>query len=266
MLATSLAGFLVLRRAGRGGIGPLARRRSADSAMHRLEANAGGSLTVLGGIAAVPAGLSHRPGGRGAADRAAAPLVRPARSARWVRRRDRGRPLGHRSRAGRMAAGARTAELPHKPGNRDCSASAERRVLVRPWTAVLATPRLARVTSSFEWRVHREQHQRRPPAPKPPRPVQARRSSRCSRSTSRISRSRIRTRRARCSQTSRSRRSTSRSTSTPTPLVGHRLRGRRCKLEGKAETAGTVLFSLRAELRRRVPHPERAAGAACSRW
>ena len=38
------------------------------------------------------------------------------------------------------------------------------------------------------------------------------------------------------------------------------------KLEGKAESTGTRAVRLRPDLRRRVPHPERAAGTRCSRW
>ena len=37
------------------------------------------------------------------------------------------------------------------------------------------------------------------------------------------------------------------------------------KIEGKAEVAGHLLFSFDLLYRRRVPDPERAAGASCSR-
>ena len=95
------------------------------------------------------------------------------------------------------------------------------------------------------------------------RPERRSRSSWCSRSTSRISRSRIRTRRARCSKRT-SRRSTSQINVNAKPLAETDVEVE-LKLEGKAEVDGTRAVQLRAGLRRRVPHPERAAGAACSR-
>jgi UPF0716 family protein affecting phage T7 exclusion len=49
MLATTLAGFLVLRHAGRGGIARF-RVAVADTDVAGIEANAGGFLTVLAGL------------------------------------------------------------------------------------------------------------------------------------------------------------------------------------------------------------------------
>jgi UPF0716 protein FxsA len=49
MLATTLAGFLVLRRAGRGGIARF-RVAVADTDVAGIQANTGGFLTVLAGL------------------------------------------------------------------------------------------------------------------------------------------------------------------------------------------------------------------------
>src|SRR4051794_12459822 len=88
MLATTLAGFLVLRQAGRGGI---ARFRVAvtDSDVAGFQANTGGFLTVLAGLLLfLPGVLTHLAG--------AVLLIGPVRrwcgqSFRgWVRRRHPG--------------------------------------------------------------------------------------------------------------------------------------------------------------------------------
>ncbi len=260
MLATTLAGFLVLRRAGRG---RLARFRVAvaDTDVAGIQANTGGFLTVLAGLLLfLPGFLTDLIG--------AALLIGPVR--RWCGSDlpplgappQSGRPLDHRSRAGRMAAGAR-------PRAFEPFQTARPRLTSRPIAAFLSalerrvshTARLRQTDVTVRRRVHREHHQRRPG--RSPRDQSRRRSSRSWRNTSRISRSRIRTRRARCS-------------SQPQPQINisgqrqrqaagrHRHRGRaEARRQGRSRRHGAV--QLRARLRRRVPHPERAAGAACSR-
>ena len=109
MLATTLAGFLVLRRAGRGGIARF-RVAVADTDVAGIQANASGFLTVLAGLLLfLPGFLTDLVG--------VALLIGPVRRwcgrtfRRWVAPPQSGRSLHHRSRAGRMAAGA---------GTRDC--------------------------------------------------------------------------------------------------------------------------------------------------
>ena len=75
MLATTLAGFLVLRRAGRGGMARF-RVAVADTDVAGIQANTGGFLTVLAGLLLFLPGFLTDLIGRGAADRAGAPPVR----------------------------------------------------------------------------------------------------------------------------------------------------------------------------------------------
>ena len=91
------------------------------------------------------------------------------------------------------------------------------------------------------------------------RPTQARRSSRCWPSTSRISRSRTRTRRARCSQTRQQPQINIQINVNAKPLDRDRLRGR-AQARGQGRSRRQRAVQLRADVRRRVPHPERAAG------
>ena len=107
MLATTLAGVVVLRQAGRGRIAQF-RVAVSDAEITGIEANTAGFLTVLAGLLLVLPGFLTDLVGVGAADRSGAPLVRPQRSSgRWVGRRQDARTRRDRSRAGRMAAGAR---------------------------------------------------------------------------------------------------------------------------------------------------------------
>lgn len=75
MLATSLAGVMVLRRAGRARIARL-RVAVADSDNTWIEANTGGSLKVLAGVLLFLPRVPHRSDGAGAADRTGAPKLR----------------------------------------------------------------------------------------------------------------------------------------------------------------------------------------------
>ncbi len=114
MLATTLAGFLMLRRAGRGGI---ARFRVAVTDTANIQANASGLLTVLAGLLLfLPGFLTDLVG--------VALLIGPVRrwSSRtlrlWVRRRN----PADRSTIDLAPGDWRQVperELPHKPGNRD---------------------------------------------------------------------------------------------------------------------------------------------------
>jgi UPF0716 protein FxsA len=90
MLATTLAGFLVLRRAGRGSIARF-RVAVADSDVAGFQAHTGGFLTVLAGLLLfLPGFLTDLAG--------AVLLIRPVRRwcgqtfRRWVRRRHPGDP------------------------------------------------------------------------------------------------------------------------------------------------------------------------------
>ena len=90
MLATTLAGFLVLRQAGRGSIARF-RVAVADSDVAGFQAHTGGFLTVLAGLLLfLPGFLTDLAG--------AALLIRPVRRwcgqtfRRWVRRRHPGDP------------------------------------------------------------------------------------------------------------------------------------------------------------------------------
>src|SRR5215203_544027 len=105
MLATTLAGFVVLRRAGRGRIARF-RVAVADTDVAGIQGQHLGIPHRAGRPTAVPAGLPHRPGRRGAADRAGAPLVRQVLSAVGTAAQS-SRPLHHRPRTGRMGAIAR---------------------------------------------------------------------------------------------------------------------------------------------------------------
>jgi UPF0716 protein FxsA len=88
-LATSVAGFLVLRRAGRGGLAGI-RVAVADSDVTAIQANTGGFLTVLAGLLLLlPGFLTDLIGGLlliGPLRRRCGAAVRQAAS-----RRDRGR-------------------------------------------------------------------------------------------------------------------------------------------------------------------------------
>ena len=86
MLATTLAGFLVLRQAGRGGIARF-RVAVADTDVAGIQANTGGFLTVLAGLLLfLPGFLTDLVG--------AVLLIGPVRRwcgqtfRRWVRRRN----------------------------------------------------------------------------------------------------------------------------------------------------------------------------------
>ena len=88
MLATTLAGFLVLRRAGRGSIARF-RVVVADSDVAGVQANTGGFLTILAGLLLfLPGFLTDLAG--------AVLLIRPVRRwcgqtfRRWLRRRHPG--------------------------------------------------------------------------------------------------------------------------------------------------------------------------------
>jgi UPF0716 protein FxsA len=88
MLATTLTGFLVLRRAGRGGIARF-RVAVADSDVAGFQANTGGFLTILAGLLLfLPGFLTDLAG--------AVLLIGPVRRwcgqafRRWVRRRNPG--------------------------------------------------------------------------------------------------------------------------------------------------------------------------------
>jgi UPF0716 protein FxsA len=116
MLATTLAGFAVLRQAGRGGIARF-RVAVADSDVAGFQANTGGFLTVLAGLLLfLPGFLTDLAG--------AALLIGPVRRwcgqsfRRWVRRRN----PGDRSTID-LAPGEwqhlPDRELPHKSNNRD---------------------------------------------------------------------------------------------------------------------------------------------------
>jgi UPF0716 protein FxsA len=90
MLATTLMGFLVLRRAGRGGIARF-RVAVADTDVAGIQANTSGFLTVLAGLLLfLPGFLTDLVG--------AVLLIGPVRRwcgrtfRRWVRRRDTGDP------------------------------------------------------------------------------------------------------------------------------------------------------------------------------
>jgi UPF0716 protein FxsA len=114
MLATTLAGFLVLRRAGRGGI---ARFRVAVTDVAGIQANASGLLTVLAGLLLfLPGFLTNLIG--------VALLIGPVRRwcgrtfRLWVRRR---KPADRTTID--LAPGdweqLPERELPHKPDHRD---------------------------------------------------------------------------------------------------------------------------------------------------
>ena len=116
MLATTLAGFLVLRRAGRGGIARF-RVAVADTDVAGIQANTSGFLTVLAGLLLfLPGFLTDLIG--------VALLIGPVRRwcgrtfRRWVRRRN----PADRSTID-LAQGEwhqlPERELPYKPGNRD---------------------------------------------------------------------------------------------------------------------------------------------------
>ena len=151
MLATTLAGFLVLRRAGRSGIARF-RVAVADTDMTGIEANTGGILTVLAGLLLfLPGFLTDLVG--------VALLIGPVRRwcgavlRRWVRRRDPG------DRSVIDLAPGEWQQVPdreienksNKPRAR-LSGIARRPVLVRVRSAVLATPRLARPGTAFGFR------------------------------------------------------------------------------------------------------------------
>jgi UPF0716 protein FxsA len=114
MLATTMAGFLILRRAGRGGI---ARFRVAVTDTAGIQANASGFLTVLAGLLLfLPGFLTDLLG--------AALLIGPVRRwfgrtfRLWVRRRN----PADRSTIDLAPGDWRQMperELPHKPDNRD---------------------------------------------------------------------------------------------------------------------------------------------------
>ena len=116
MLATTLAGFLVLRRAGRGGIARF-RVAVADTDVAGFQANTSGFLTILAGLLLfLPGFLTDLIG--------VALLIGPVRRwcgrtfRQWVRRRD----PADRSTID-LAPGEwqqlPERELPHKRGNRD---------------------------------------------------------------------------------------------------------------------------------------------------
>jgi UPF0716 protein FxsA len=117
MLATTMAGFLVLRRSGRGGIARF-RVAVAESGIAGIQGNASSLLTVLAGLLLFLPGFLTDLIGIGL-------LIGPVR--RWCGKTLRLWAGGRRNPAGRstidLAPGEwqqmPERELPHKPGNRD---------------------------------------------------------------------------------------------------------------------------------------------------
>ena len=204
--------------------------------------------------------------GAAAADPPVAALVRRDLP-RWAaRRRDRGRPRGHRSRAERMAAGARPradrtgARTAARPPLRLAPC---RRVLVPAGSAVLATPAILRGpdASQSERRVHGEHHQRRPAgaastgagaAAHGPGAIRqgflVRESERAALAAARTHQPQINV-----------------SINVNAKPLSETDFEVELKLEGKAEAAGSVLFNFELVYAGVFRHPERAAGAASSR-
>jgi UPF0716 protein FxsA len=117
MLGSSLAGFLVLRRAGRGGIARF-RVAMADSGIAGIQAHSSGFLTVLAGLLLfLPGFLTGLIGTAlliGPVRRWLGGAVRP-----WLRRTEAATDRSTIDLAPGEWQQLPEREVPHKPGNRD---------------------------------------------------------------------------------------------------------------------------------------------------
>ena len=256
MLATSLAGFAVLRRAGRGGIARF-RVAVADTDVAGIQANTGGFLTVLAGLLLFLPGFLTDLVGAAAADRAGAPLVRQRPSAMGA---PAVRPIPPPS-ISRRASGRNcpTATLPTTPPN----VSATRPFIPARGAFLSAWDRCVSHTRGL----HRQSHRSREsiivsttnggPAPAtatippPQMMVLAQYIKDLSFENPNAPRS---------LQQSQQPQINIGVNVTANPMTDTDIEVM-LKLEGKAEAAGSVMFNIELEYRRRVPHPERAAGA-----